>query len=138
MDPETLDLRGTRVAIARAFGTAYGPTNSAGERTRYHVLAYLAPSDLYLVAVGGIDAHRRAARAHPLEGRCGWTSPDRLSALVVAHPVRAPREGRTFCHHHVVPAMPELPCRVCLIRPPRTDCDFFARSRYAPLPLEGL
>ncbi|MEU9041480.1 MULTISPECIES: hypothetical protein [unclassified Kitasatospora] len=138
MDPETLDLHGSRVGIARAFGTAYGPRNSTGERTRYHVLAYLAPSDLYLVAVGGIDAGHRSARLHPREGRCGWTAPELLTELVVAHPVRDPRAGRAFCHHHVLPAAPELPCRVCLIRPPRTDCLFFDRSRYAPLPQEAL
>ncbi|MGW2397119.1 hypothetical protein ACWCYY_11255 [Kitasatospora sp. NPDC001664] len=137
MEPETLDLRGDRVGgIARAFGTAYGPTNSAGERTRYHVLAYLAPSDRYLLAVGGIDgAH---GRPHPREGTCGWSSADQLAELVVAHPVRADGGGRTFCHHHVVPGTPERPCRVCLIRSPRTDCSFFSQSRYAPLPQEAL
>ncbi|MFE2109762.1 hypothetical protein ACFXAF_28400 [Kitasatospora sp. NPDC059463] len=138
MDPETLDLHGTRVGIARAFGTAYGPASGAGERTRYHVLAYLAPSDLYLVAVGAIDSGSRSTRPHPREGRSGWTSPEQLTELVVAHPVRDRRAGRTFCHHHIVPAAPELPCRICLIRLPRTDCSFFDRSRYAPLPPEAL
>ncbi|MEU6234681.1 hypothetical protein [Kitasatospora sp. NPDC047058] len=135
MEPETLDLRGDRVGITRAFGTAYGPTNNTGERTRYHVLAYLAPSDRYLLAVGGIDG--APGRPHPGEGRCGWSTADQLAELVVAHLVRADGGGRTICHHHIVAGAPDRPCRACRIRPPRTDCDFFSQSRYAPLPQEA-
>ncbi|MEU8924174.1 hypothetical protein AB0D10_25055 [Kitasatospora sp. NPDC048545] len=132
-DPDHPGLDRTPAAASRAFGTAYGPPDKDGLRTRFSVIGYLAPADRYLIVPLGNRITVRADGPLPPLGHSGWVCPDDLHELVVAHPVRTRSGGRTICHHHVVPTTPATVCRTCLIRPPQPGCRFFRTSRYAPI-----